>query len=126
MASLTTPRRPRLRPCTRDGDVHLAYQVVGHNGPGLLFVPTATFLPIDLRWDEPTVDDHLRRLASFSRLIPTDLLGMGSSDAVPINDRPARPAWTDGLLAVLNAVGSQSPRWRSCPGDRRARWTKRR
>jgi hypothetical protein len=26
----------------RDGDVHLAYQVVGHNGPDLLFVPTAS------------------------------------------------------------------------------------
>ena len=38
----------------RDGDVHLAYQIVGDRGPDLLFVPTATF-PIDLLWDEPTV-----------------------------------------------------------------------
>ena len=91
----------------RDGDVHLAYQVVGDTGRDLLFVPTATF-PIDLLWDEPTVADHLHRLASFSRLITTDLLGMGSSDAVPINDRPAMQAWTDGLVTVLNALGSQS------------------
>src|SRR5277367_6204170 len=61
--------------------------------------------PIDLLWDEPTVAGHLRRLASFSRLIMTDLLGMGSSDAVPIQDRPAMQAWTDGLVAVLDAVG---------------------
>ena len=90
----------------RDGDSHhLPYQIVGE-GPDLLFVPTATF-PIDLLWDEPTVACHLRRLASFSRLILTDLLGTGSSDAVPIHDRPAMQAWTDGLVAVLDAVGSE-------------------
>jgi pimeloyl-ACP methyl ester carboxylesterase len=41
-------------------------------------------------------------------LILTDLLGLGSSDAVPINERPAMQAWTDGLLAVLDAAGSES------------------
>src|ERR1700750_1999068 len=87
----------------RDGDVHRAYQIVGDHGPDLLFVPTATF-PIDLLWDEPTVAGHLRRLAAFSRLILTDLLGTGSSHAVPIHDRPAMQAWTDGLVAVLDAV----------------------
>ena len=90
----------------RDGDVHLAYQVLDNSGPDVLFVPTATF-PIDLLWDEPTVAGHLRRLGSFGRLIATDLLGMGSSDAVPISDRPAMQAWTDGLVAVLDAAGSE-------------------
>ncbi len=90
----------------RDGDAHLAYQIVGDRGPDLLFVPTGTF-PIDLLWDEPTVAGHLRRLASFSRLIMTDLLGVGSSDAVPIHDRPAMQLWTDWLVAVLDAVGSE-------------------
>ena len=88
----------------RDGDVNLAYQVVGDGGPDLLFVPTATF-PIDLLWDEPSVARHLRRMASFSRLTLTDLLGMGSSDAVPVHDRPAMQAWTDGLVTVLGAAG---------------------
>jgi len=32
---------------------------------------------------------------------------VGSSDAVPINDRPAMQEWTDGLVAVLDAVGSE-------------------
>lgn len=90
----------------RDGDAHLAYQVVGDGGPDLLFVPTATF-PIDLLWDEPTVAAQLHRLASFSRLILSDLLGVGSSDAVPINARPAMQSWSDGLAAVLDAVGSE-------------------
>jgi class 3 adenylate cyclase len=91
----------------QDGDAHLAYQVVSERGPDLLFVPTASF-PIDLLWDEPTVAGHLRRLASFSRLIMTDLLGMGSSDAVPLHDRPAMQSWTDGFVAVLDAVGIES------------------
>lgn len=45
----------------RDGDHHLAYQVVGDIGADVLFVPTAMF-PIDLLWEEPTVAGYLRRL----------------------------------------------------------------
>ncbi|MDT5016962.1 MAG: hypothetical protein QOD39_3122 [Mycobacterium sp.] len=97
---------PELR-YARDGDHHLAYQVVGGNGPDLLFVPNATF-PIDLLWDEPTVARHLRRLASFSRLILTDHLSAGSSDAVPVGNNPAMQSWMDGLLAVLDEVGSEN------------------
>jgi class 3 adenylate cyclase len=90
----------------RRGGAHLAYQVVGERGPDLLFVPTATF-PIDLLWDEPTVAAQLLRLASFSRVITTDLVGIGSSDAVAMHGRPAMQSWTDGLVAVLDAVGSE-------------------
>src|ERR1700737_4061556 len=90
----------------RDGDVHLAYQIAGGDGPDLLFVPTAKF-PIDLLWDDPTVARHLRRLASFSRLFLPALLGVGSSDAVPLQDRPAMQTWADGLVTVLDAVDSK-------------------
>jgi hypothetical protein len=90
----------------RVGDVRVAYQVVGDHGPDLLLVPTGMF-PIDLIWDEPTVAGHLRRLASFSRLILTDLVGGGSSDDL-LDDEPALQLWVDGLLAVLDAVGSES------------------
>lgn len=37
----------------RDGDLYLAYQVVGESGPDLLYVPIAIW-PIDLVWDDPT------------------------------------------------------------------------
>lgn len=90
----------------RDGNAHLAYQIASDSGSDVLFVPTGTF-PIDLLWDDPTVARHLRRLGSFSRLILTDLLGIGSSDAVPMHDLPAMQTWTDGLVAVLDAVGSE-------------------
>jgi len=90
----------------QSADTHLAYQVIGDRGPDLLFIPTAC-TPIDLLWDEPTVAAHLRRLASFSRLIVTDLLGVGSSDAVSTRDLPALQSWIDGLIAVLDSVGSE-------------------
>ena len=89
----------------RYGDAHIAYQVLG-DGPDLLFVPLAS-MPIDLIWDEPALAGPLRRLASFSRLILTDLLGAGSSDRLPPDGQPPLQAWTDGLLAVLDAVESE-------------------
>ena len=90
----------------RDGDRYLAYQVVGDTGPDLLLVSNATF-PIDLMWDEPAVAACLHRLASFSRLILTDHLGTGASDAVGLRDSPAMQTWTDGLVAVLDTVASE-------------------
>ena len=89
-----------------EGDFHIAYQVLG-DGPDLLFVPNGTF-PIDVLWDEPAVAGPLRRLASFSRLILTDILGAGSSAYVPPAGNPPLQYWSDGLLAVLDAVGSES------------------
>ena len=87
----------------RDGTLNFAYQIVGAEGPDLLFVPHMAF-PIDLLWDDPAVAAHLRRLASFSRLVLTDPLGAGSSDKLPIADRPAMQSWADGLVAVLDAA----------------------
>ena len=89
-----------------EGDFYIAYQVLG-DGPDLLFVPNGTF-PIDLLWDEPAVAAPLRRLASFSRLILTDILSAGSSAHVPPVGSPPMQYWTDGLLAVLDEVGSKS------------------
>ena len=99
MTSVPETRYARL------GDAHIAYQVLG-DGPDLLFVPLASF-PIDLMWDEPAVAGPLRRLASFSRLILADLLGAGSSDRLPPDGQPPLQMWTDGLLAVLDTVGSE-------------------
>jgi class 3 adenylate cyclase/pimeloyl-ACP methyl ester carboxylesterase len=74
-------------------------------GPDILYVPTAT-TPIDLIWDEPVFARALRRLASFGRLILCDLLGVGGSDAVPLDNLPAMQAWSDGMLSVLDAAES--------------------
>ncbi len=111
-----------------DGEHHVAYQVLGEGGPDLLYVPTATF-PIDLMWDEPVLARGLHRLASFSRLITCDLIGVGSSDAVPIAELPAMQAWTDGIGSALDAAGSEcaaifaarSPRFPRCCTPRASR-----
>ncbi|MEO3758611.1 adenylate/guanylate cyclase domain-containing protein [Mycobacterium sp. B14F4] len=95
---------PETRYAVAD-DLHIAYQVVGGDGPDVLLVLSPN-LPIDLLWDDPTVAEHLGRLASFSRLIMTDLLGVGSSDAAPPGN-PSMQVWTDCLLAVLDAAGSE-------------------
>ncbi len=91
----------------RSGDAHVAYQIVSERGIDLLYVPTATF-PIDLLWDEPAAAGGLSRLASFSRLITCDLVGVGSSDAVPIGERPGMQLWADSIGAVLDAAGSET------------------
>lgn len=86
----------------RCGEMHLAYQVVGHGGQSLLFLPSPNF-PIDLMWDEPTFAGYLRRMSTFSRLVAADLLGCGGSDRIGVHNLPAVQAWRDGLLAVLDA-----------------------
>jgi class 3 adenylate cyclase len=100
---MAAPPETRYAPV---GKYAAAYQVVGE-GADLLYVPAAQF-PVDLLWDEPTVASHLRRMASFSRLILTDILGAGSSDSVPITDHPAMQSWVDGLIAVLDTAQSTS------------------
>ena len=88
------------------GGAHLAYQVIGE-GPDLVYLASVQH-PIDLIWDEPTVADHLHRLASFSRLILIDPLGSGSSDPIEVTEHPALQFWVDGLLAVLDSSRSES------------------
>lgn len=87
-----------------DGGNAIAYQVLGEGSPDVLYVPTA-MVPIDLLWDEPVLARGLRRLGAGRRLVIADLLGAGSSDPVPVQES-AMQGWADGLLAVLDAVGS--------------------
>ena len=85
---------------------HLAYQVAGEGERDLLFIAEGRS-PIDLIWDDPLAAHALRRLAGVGRLILCDLRGWGSSDAVPTRDLPAMQAWTDDVLAVLDATHSE-------------------
>ena len=91
----------------RYGDAHIAYQVLG-NGPDLLFVPLAS-MPIDLIWDEPAIAGPLRRLASFSRLILTDLIGVRQLRQAAIR-RPSSAAGLDRW----SARGARRRRERTC------------
>jgi pimeloyl-ACP methyl ester carboxylesterase len=59
---------------------HLAYQVAGTGPPDLVFVGGS--FATTLAWDEHAPARGFRRLASFSRLITYDQIGMGYSDPI--------------------------------------------
>ncbi len=88
----------------KNGDVHLAYQVVGDGPTDLLFL-VAGGNHADLQWEESGFARFLTRLASFSRLIVYDLRGSGLSDRT--GEVPAFEHQMDDALAVLDAAGSQ-------------------
>ena len=88
-----------------NGDVALAYQVVG-DGPIDLVYLQGFCSHVDLAWESPYLSGFLRGLARSSRLIVTDRRGWGCSDRFSVSDVPPFETMTDDLLAVLDAVGS--------------------
>lgn len=95
--------RPRTQ-YTHNGDVTLAYQVIG-NGPIDLVIDPGWVSHLELAWDQPELARLLRRLASFVRVIVVDKRGTGLSDRathqLALEDRMA------DLLAVMDAAGSE-------------------
>src|SRR5262249_1654915 len=85
------------------GDVHIAYQVLGHGPFDLVYVP-GFFSHLEYAWEEPAYARFLRQLASFSRLIWFDKRGTGLSDRVEIATLEER---MDDVRAVMDAVGSE-------------------
>lgn len=71
----------------RNGDAHLAYQVVGDGAVDLLLVD-AWVHHVELVWEVAELARFLRRLASFGRLIHFDRRGTGLSDPVPLDALP--------------------------------------
>jgi class 3 adenylate cyclase len=96
---------PEIR-YAKHGDVHIAYQVHGADGPDLLAF-SSSLIPIDSVVDEPSLARFDRRLASFSRVIRFDMRGVGMSDSVSPTDPPTLEQWMQDAVAVLDAVGSE-------------------
>ncbi len=94
---------PEIR-YARSDNVHIAYQVVG-NGPIDLVVVPGWVSNIDCFWEEPSMAQFLKRLASFSRLILFDKRGTGLSDR--ITSTPTLEERMGDVRAVMEAVGSQ-------------------
>jgi len=88
----------------RNGDLSIAYQVLGGPGPDLLFVP-GFVSHLDLAWEEPFLARFLRGLAGFSRLIWFDRRGTGLSDPTPGGSLTLDDALED-VRIVLRAAGS--------------------
>jgi class 3 adenylate cyclase len=87
------------------GDADVAYQVVG-DGP-LDLVYHHGLCHLDLQWDVAPESAFNQRLASFSRLILFDRRGSGASGRVAHAGLPTWEEWSQDLLAVLDAAGSE-------------------
>ena len=88
----------------RNGDVSIAYQVVGGSGPDLVLVP-GFMSHLDLQWTDPGFSRFMRRLSSFTRLILFDKPGTGLSDPIP--HVPTLEERISDLRCVLDTVGSR-------------------
>jgi class 3 adenylate cyclase len=89
------------------GEADVAYQVVG-DGPFDVLYFYGLGSHIEVLHQTPGVAEFIQRLASFARVILFDRRGTGASDGVSRQAIPTIEAWTEDVLAVLDAVGSGS------------------
>lgn len=87
----------------RNGEVSLAYQVVG-DGPIDLLLSFGFATHVELIWEEPSMARFLQRLGRVGRLILYDRRGTGLSDPIAEHDVAVHAA---DIAAVLDAAGSQ-------------------
>jgi pimeloyl-ACP methyl ester carboxylesterase len=87
-----------------NGEVHIAYQVLGE-GPLDLICVMGSITNLNVLWEDPEYRRFCERLASFSRLILFDKRGMGLSDRVRVGTLEDR---MDDVRAIMDAVGSES------------------
>jgi class 3 adenylate cyclase/pimeloyl-ACP methyl ester carboxylesterase len=88
-----------------NGDVCLAYQVLG-DGPIDLLYLQGYCSHVDMNWQSPRLARFLRGLAGHGRVMVTDRRGWGCSDRFASTDIPDVDSLTDDLLTVLDAAGS--------------------
>ena len=104
VSSLAT-RSPETQ-YVQNGDVNIAYQVVGDGPVDIVFV-MGWVSHLEYFWKHHLFASFLDRLASFSRLILFDKRGTGLSDRVPIGELPTLEQRMEDVHAVMEAVGSK-------------------
>ncbi len=90
----------------KNGDVHIAYQVVGQ-GPLDLVLIESWVHHVELFWDIPELARQWRRLATIGRLIIFDRRGTGLSDPVPLDRMPDLETQVADICAVMDAAESE-------------------
>ena len=88
-----------------NGRVALAYQVIG-DGPVDLMYLQGRCSNVDMNWESPYLAALLRALARHARLIIMDRRGFGCSDRFSPTDVPPFEVFTDDILTVMDAAGS--------------------
>ena len=91
----------------QNGDVNIAYQVVGDGPIDIVFV-MGWVSHLEYFWKHHLFASFLDRLASFSRLILFDKRGTGLSDRVPNEALPTLEQRMEDVHAVMDAVESKS------------------
>jgi pimeloyl-ACP methyl ester carboxylesterase len=90
----------------QNGDVNIAYQVIGSGDLDIVFV-MGWVSHLEYFWKHHLFASFLNRLASFSRLILFDKRGTGLSDRVPLSELPTLEQRMEDVHAVMDAVGSE-------------------
>src|SRR6186997_2972749 len=89
-----------------NGDVSLAYQVVGEGSVDLLYLPGGVS-NVDVMWESARYSAFLERLAGFSRMIVMDRRGVGCSERFSPSDVAPLEVAVEDILTVLDDVGSE-------------------
>jgi pimeloyl-ACP methyl ester carboxylesterase len=110
------PGEDRTIAYARNGDVQIAYTVLG-DGPIDLVYTNGIWSNLDTLWEEPRWVRYAERLASFSRLIMFDMRGIGLSDPGP--EPPLIELQMDDVRAVMDAAGSKRQRSTGPPAAER-------
>jgi class 3 adenylate cyclase len=97
-------RVPAAVAYARNGDVHLAYQIVGGDGRDVLLLPGGT-MPMDALDQHPKGLELLAGVRRLGRLILTDQRGIGQSDRTAGGFSPEIEA--GDLAAVLEAADAR-------------------
>jgi pimeloyl-ACP methyl ester carboxylesterase/8-oxo-dGTP pyrophosphatase MutT (NUDIX family) len=88
----------------RNGDLHIAYRVVG-DGPVDLVVVAGSITNLEVLWENPDYRRFYETLGDFARVIVFDKRGIGLSDRVRIGTLEER---MEDVRAVMDAAGSAS------------------
>ncbi len=86
----------------QSGDLSIAYQVAGPDGPDILFIP-GFVSNVELMWDVPWINRALERLTELGRVIVFDKRGTGLSDRT-LGSGSAEERMDD-VRAVADAAG---------------------
>lgn len=89
----------------KSGSIRIAYEVLGEEGPDLIFVP-GFISNLDISWEDPDLSHFLKRLAKFARLVVFDKRGTGLSDRT--GGMPTLEERMDDVRAVMDAAGTTS------------------
>ena len=85
-----------------NGDVNIAYQIVGDGSHDVLMIPGwVTHLALD--WDEPRWVRWIERMCSFARIVRFDKRGTGMTDRMP--GVPTADERMEDARAVMDAAG---------------------